>query len=146
MQYAKRIVIGTLLSAFTVSTFSPVRVATASSNSLKTPLTKADLIARGGVGKFILKAGKWVFVTAAGAVVNGAVSEAASGAVSGINDRNRLEQLAQRIHQEELNYYNQYGRPIPVNNQNVNILMSRVGASPSEQGYVINRMNLYWGY
>jgi hypothetical protein len=139
MQFIKVVAVGFLLPAIAISVAIPSKIAVGSSK-----FTEPNLIAQGRWG-FIKKAGKLIFMTAGGAFIEGAASEAGSATVGGINDRNRLEELAQSIHQEEYAYYTQFGQPIPVNDQNVNILMSRVGALPAEQGYVINRMNLYWG-
>ncbi|MBD1855493.1 MULTISPECIES: hypothetical protein [Leptolyngbya] len=133
MHIIKRISLSVLLTASTIAYFSPYTLAVVPSYSQASALNKG----RGNAGRWIMKAGKQIFVTAAGAVVTGTIEDARAA-------ESREAELASKIHQEVYRFFKQYGYPIPVNDQNVNLLMTRIAAKRSERTFVTQRMWMYW--
>lgn len=134
MHIIKRISLSVLLTASTIAYFSPYTLAVVPSYSQASTLNKG----RGNLGRWFMKAGELIFAPAVGAFVTGKIEDARAS-------ESREAELASQIHQEVYSFFKQYGYPIPVNNQNINLLMTRVGARRSERTFVIQRMRLYWG-
>lgn len=55
----------------------------------------------------------------------------------------RQRQLHKSITGIENAYFNQTGRHVPVTNQNVQVIMNKIGAQPNERDFVIQRMRAH---
>jgi hypothetical protein len=127
-----------------VTTFSGFGTYAVAYEKVPQSYEKADLSSSKGifqqVGRLIFDDGNWIIKTAAGAVVGRSVGAVTDYAI----DYSRQQYLANRIHDEQADYYSVYGTPIPVTSDNVLHMMSRIGAVQSDQDFVVTSMHAYW--